>query len=333
MTKIGIILGSTRPGRRGEQVARWVHDLAAQRGDAEFEVVDLLDHPLPHLDASTPASMSPGPHEQEHTRAWAETVASFDGFVIVTPEYNHSLPGVLKNALDHVYYEWNNKAVGFVSYGGAGGARAVEQLRLVCGALHMADVAMQVVLPLATEFENFTTLKPGDYAVTTLGTMLDHVVAWSTALAPLRATSDQRETDEAAIRRQIAGIVEDIGAKDLDGLMRHYAADVVSFDVEPPLQHVGIDAKLKNWANAFTFFREVDYEVRDLTLTVGDDVAFGHCFGRLSGTLGDGSATSGMWVRATFCFRKIDGDWLIAHDQASVPFDIRSGRGVVDLEP
>jgi ketosteroid isomerase-like protein len=136
-----------------------------------------------------------------------------------------------------------------------------------------------------------------------------------------------------AIRQQIGKIVEGIRAKDLDALRRVYAADVVSFDVEPPLQHVGIDAKLKNWANAFTFFREVDYEVRDLTLTVGDDVAFGHCFGRLSGTLGDGSATSGMWVRATFCFRKIDGDWLIAHDQASVPFDIRSGRGVVDLEP
>jgi ketosteroid isomerase-like protein len=136
-----------------------------------------------------------------------------------------------------------------------------------------------------------------------------------------------------AIRQQIGKIVEGIRAKDLDALRRVYAADVVSFDVEPPLQHVGIDAKLKNWANAFTFFREVDYEVRDLILTVGDDVAFGHCFGRLSGTLGDGTATSGMWVRATFCFRKIDGDWLIAHDQASVPFDIRSGRGVVDLEP
>jgi len=140
-------------------------------------------------------------------------------------------------------------------------------------------------------------------------------------------------TAHEAIRQQIGKIVEGIRAKDLDTLRRVYAADVVSFDVEPPLQHVGIDAKLKNWANAFTFFREVDYEVRDLTLTVGDDVAFGHCFGRLSGTLGDGTATSGMWVRATFCFRKIDGDWLIVHDQASVPFDIRSGRGVVDLEP
>ncbi|MCO5991589.1 nuclear transport factor 2 family protein [Actinoallomurus spadix] len=143
----------------------------------------------------------------------------------------------------------------------------------------------------------------------------------------------QREMDEAEIRRRVVEIVEGIRAKDLDALKRLYAPDVVSFDVEPPLQHAGIAAKLKNWATAFTFFEDVDYEVRDLTLTVGDEVAFGHGFGRLSGTLKNGTATNGMWVRATFCFRKIDGDWLIAHDQVSVPFDIASGRGVTDLEP
>jgi ketosteroid isomerase-like protein len=143
----------------------------------------------------------------------------------------------------------------------------------------------------------------------------------------------EREVDEAEIRRQIEGIVEGIGAKDLEALRRVYAPDVVSFDVEPPLQHVGIEAKLANWTRAFTFFQEVSYEVRDLSLTVGDEVAFGHCFGRLSGTLGNGTATNGMWVRATFCFRKVDGTWLIAHDQASVPFDIATGKGVTDLEP
>ncbi len=143
----------------------------------------------------------------------------------------------------------------------------------------------------------------------------------------------QREVDEAKIGQQVDKIVEGIRAKDLEGLRQLYATDVVSFDVEPPLQHVGIEAKLKNWAKAFTFFQDVAYEVRDLALTVGDDVAFGHCFGRLSGTLKNGTATSGIWVRATFCFRKIDGNWLIAHDQASVPFDIASGKGVADLEP
>ncbi|MCT9929952.1 nuclear transport factor 2 family protein [Planotetraspora sp. A-T 1434] len=142
-----------------------------------------------------------------------------------------------------------------------------------------------------------------------------------------------REVDEAKIKQQVEKSVEGIRAKDLEGLRQLYATDVVSFDVEPPLQHVGIEAKLENWKKAFTLFQDVNYELRDLTLTVGDDVAFGHGFGRLSGTLKNGTATSGMWVRATFCFRKTDGQWLIAHDQASVPFDIESGKGVADLEP
>src|ERR1043166_9427459 len=138
----------------------------------------------------------------------------------------------------------------------------------------------------------------------------------------------QREEDEARIRQQVDKIVAGIPAKDLEGLRRLDAPDVVSFDVEPPLQHVGIEAKLKNWARAFMFFQDVDYEVRDLTVTAGEDVAFGHAFGRLSGTLEDGTATSGIWVRGTFCFRKFDRNWLIVHDQASVPFDMASGKGV-----
>lgn len=142
-----------------------------------------------------------------------------------------------------------------------------------------------------------------------------------------------REVAEAEIRQQIGKLVDGIRAKDLEGTRRLYAPDVVSFDVEPPLQHVGVEAKMKNWANAFTFFQEVTYEVRDLAVTMGDDVAFGHCFGRLSGTLMNGTATSGMWVRATFCFQKIDGNWLVVHDHVSVPFDIASGKGVTDLEP
>ena len=143
----------------------------------------------------------------------------------------------------------------------------------------------------------------------------------------------RREEDEARIKQQVGELVAGIRAKDLEALRRLYATDVVSFDVEPPLQHVGVEAKLKNWAKVFTFFRDVDYEVRDLSVTVGDDVAFGHAFGRLSGTLQDGTATSGMWVRGTFCFQKLGGNWLIVHDQASVPFDIATGQGVTDLEP
>ena len=143
----------------------------------------------------------------------------------------------------------------------------------------------------------------------------------------------QRETDEAEIRQQLGRIIEGIRAKDVDMLKRIYATDVVSFDVEPPLQHVGIDAKMANWAKVFSFFDEVNYELRNLAVTVGGDVAFGHGFGRISGTLRNGTATSGMWVRGTFCFQKRDGNWLIVHDQASVPFDMATGKGVTDLEP
>jgi NAD(P)H-dependent FMN reductase len=192
MTHIGIILGSTRPNRNGEQVAEWVLDIASRRIDAIFELVDLRDYPLPHLDEPLPPSL--GQYKNDHTKEWADKIASFDGFVIVTPEYNHSTSGVLKNAIDYLYGEWNNKAVGFVSYGAAGGARAAEHLRLVAGELQMADVRQQVVLSLATEFENFRVFKPGNYNVAALNTLLDQVVAWSTALAPLRATV----TDAAA---------------------------------------------------------------------------------------------------------------------------------------
>jgi NAD(P)H-dependent FMN reductase len=184
MTRIGIILGSTRPNRNGEQVAKWVYDIAAQRTDAEFELVDLRDYPLPHLDEPLPPSM--GQYQNDHTKDWAAKIASFDGFVFVTPEYNHSTSGVLKNAIDYLYAEWNNKAAGFVSYGAVGGARAAEHLRLVAGELQMADVRQQVALSLLTEFENFSVFKPGDYNRAALDTLLDQVIAWSTALAPLR---------------------------------------------------------------------------------------------------------------------------------------------------
>jgi NAD(P)H-dependent FMN reductase len=184
MTKIGIILGSTRPGRNGEGVAKWVLEVASRRTDAEFELVDLLDYKLPHLDEGLPPSM--GQYSQPHTIEWANKIASFDGFVMVTPEYNHSTSSALKNAIDFLYSEWNNKAVGFVSYGALGGARAVEHLRLIAGELQMADVRAQVALSLFTDFENFSELSPTDYQTQALNTMLDQLVAWSKALAPLR---------------------------------------------------------------------------------------------------------------------------------------------------
>jgi ketosteroid isomerase-like protein len=140
--------------------------------------------------------------------------------------------------------------------------------------------------------------------------------------------------DEVGIRRLIDKMAAAIRAMDLEGLKACFAPDMVSFDVGgPPLQTVGAGAKLKNWEMAFTVFqRPIGYEIRDLTITVGDGVAFGHSFNRFSGTLEDGGGF-GPWVRYTAGFRKIDGNWFIAHDQVSVPVDFGSGRALLDLEP
>ena len=184
MTRIGIILGSTRPNRNGEQVAKWVLENATRRDDAEFELVDLRDYPLPHLDEPMPPSM--GQYQQEHTKQWATKIGSFDGFVIVTPEYNHGTSGVLKNAIDYLYAEWNNKAAAFVSYGSAGGVRAVEHLRLIVGELQMADVRQQVQFSLFHDFESFSTFVPGPQHAAMAAVLFDQVVAWAEALQPLR---------------------------------------------------------------------------------------------------------------------------------------------------
>lgn len=184
MLRIGIIIGSTRPGRKAEAVARWVHDLASARTDAIFELVDLLAFNLPLLDEPIPPSR--GQYAHDHTKAWAAAIASFDGFVFVTPEYNHGTSGALKNAIDYLYREWNHKAAGFVGYGSAGGVRAVENLRLIMGELMVADVRAQVALSLAADWENFTTFNPLKAHQRSVTAMLDQVIAWSRALAPLR---------------------------------------------------------------------------------------------------------------------------------------------------
>lgn len=184
MTKIAIILGSTRPGRNGEAVAQWVLEQSNTRTDADFELVDLRDHPLPFLDEAIPASM--GHYSEAHTQAWAALIETYDGFIFVTPEYNHGTSGVLKNALDYLYAEWNNKSAGFVSYGSAGGVRAVEQLRLVMGELQIADVRQQVQFTLAHDFENYSRFAPGPQHAGQMSVLFDQVVSWSRALRAVR---------------------------------------------------------------------------------------------------------------------------------------------------
>ena len=184
MIRVGIIIGSTRPGRKAEPVAQWVQTLAQTRSDATFELVDLKDYNLPLLDEEVPPSM--GQYSQEHTKVWAAKIATYDAFVFVTPEYNHSTSGALKNAIDFIYREWNNKAAGFVSYGSAGGARAVEHLRLIMAELQIADVRTHVMFSLFTDFEQFTTFKPDARHEKTLSTMLDQLVPWGEALKTVR---------------------------------------------------------------------------------------------------------------------------------------------------
>jgi NAD(P)H-dependent FMN reductase len=184
MLKLAIISGSTRPGRVGESVARWVYDLAKTRTDAAFELVDVAAFDLPLLDEPVPPSQ--GRYSKEHTKRWAAKVASFDGYVFVTPEYNHGPPGALKNAIDFLYAEWNNKAAGFVGYGSAGGTRAVEHLRLIMAEVQVATVRNQVALSLFTDFENFTTFRPDPRHQKSLGGVLDQLVAWAGAMKTLR---------------------------------------------------------------------------------------------------------------------------------------------------
>lgn len=184
MIRLAIIIGSTRPGRKADAVAQWVNGIAKKRSDAEVELVDVQDFNLPLLDEPVPPAM--GQYSKPYTKVWADKIGSFDAFIFVTPEYNHGTSAALKNAIDYLYREWNNKAAGFVGYGSAGGVRAVEHLRLVMGELQVADVRAQVMLSLYTDFENFSTFKPAPHHEKSVEAMLDQLVSWGTALQNVR---------------------------------------------------------------------------------------------------------------------------------------------------
>jgi uncharacterized protein (TIGR02246 family) len=144
----------------------------------------------------------------------------------------------------------------------------------------------------------------------------------------------QHATGEAEIRQLFDKLAEAIRAADLDGVMPIYAPDIVTFDVQSPLRRFGAEGKRKNWVDVFTLFQApLNCEIRDLTITVNDDMAFAYSLNRISGTLENGNASNGFWVRSTACLRKIDGNWLIVHDHASAPLDIESRRAALDLEP
>ena len=180
MTKlnIGIILGSTREGRVSPQVGTWVKELADKRGDANYTIIDIAEYKLPLL--GEPGGDASG------AAGWSKAISAQDGFVFIVQEYNHSITGALKNALDYLRDDWNNKAAGIVSYGSVGGARATEHLRGILGELLVADVRVHPALSLFTDFENGTVFKPAAVQVDSVNQMLDQVIPWSTALKTIR---------------------------------------------------------------------------------------------------------------------------------------------------
>lgn len=191
MTRIAVILGSTRQGRFGEKPARWIFDELKKRKDIEAEFLDLRDYQMPFYDFPASPAWMQGEYGNEATRAWRKKIGEADGFIIVAPEYNRGYSGELKNALDHVYGEWNNKPVAFVSYGSVGGGRSVEQLRLVAIELQMAPIRQGVHIQwdlYATMMNDQAPVDPARFAPVqqSADTMLDQLVWWTDALKVAR---------------------------------------------------------------------------------------------------------------------------------------------------
>lgn len=186
MIRIGVIIGSTRPNRKGKCVGDWAFQEAKKRNDAEFELVDIIDYGLPLLDE--PELPATGKYSKEHTKKWASKISSLDAFIFVTPEYNHSTSGALKNAIDFLYNEWTNKAAGFVGYGAEGGSRAVEHLRQIMATLQVADVRAQISLKLNSDFEN-NSVKASEHNTKTLNQLIDQLISWGEALKTTRNKS------------------------------------------------------------------------------------------------------------------------------------------------
>ena len=185
--KIAIIISTTRAARFGHKPAQWVKDIAAERKDLETEIVDLRDFPMPFFDEV--ASNAWAPSTNEVAQRWQKKIAGFDGYIFVTAEYNHGIPAVLKNALDYAYPEWNKKAAAFVGYGAVGGARAVEQLRLVAAELQLATIRAGVYIQGAdfmAVWQQGKELKEITYLEKGVTDMLDQLTWWTKALKSAR---------------------------------------------------------------------------------------------------------------------------------------------------
>lgn len=189
--KVQVIMGSTREGRYGDKPAHWIFDKLKEKEEIEAELIDLRDWPLPFFNEPVSPSMAKEGYENDLAKKWAAKVAEADAYIIVTPEYNHGYPAVLKNALDWVYYQWNKKPVSFVSYGSVGGARSIEQLRGVVAELQMASMREAVHISgdvyMATMKEsvpvNPELFKPVEQKA---NNMIDQLMWWGNALKAAR---------------------------------------------------------------------------------------------------------------------------------------------------
>jgi NAD(P)H-dependent FMN reductase len=195
---VAVIVGSTRPNRFAEAPARWIIERLQEHPGVEARLLDLRDHRLPYFEETViPAARGDDQFEHEAVRRWSEAIDGSDAFVIVSPEYNHGYPGVLKNAIDYLYREWNRKPVAFVGYGGVGGARVIQQLRQVAVELQMVPVRTAVHLPLPPLIAH---INGGDVREelakenARADQMLDDLLWWAQAL------KHQREASLAAVR-------------------------------------------------------------------------------------------------------------------------------------
>jgi uncharacterized protein (TIGR02246 family) len=237
--RVGVLVGSTRPARRARAVAEWIC-AGPEAGELALDltVVDLEEVGLPMLAEPDPPAF--GRYALEHTKAWAELVAGFDAYVLVSPEYNHSTTAVLKNALDHLYAEWQDKAVAFAGYGTGGGVRAVEHLRGITAELGMAGVGPQVALDLFEDFDDQGRCRPRARQEEARRRMLTGLARWGRSLRGLRSTPDTLDGERprlhspaenaeasAAVERLIETLQAGGETVDADEYDRMFAADIL----------------------------------------------------------------------------------------------------------
>ena len=186
-SRIGVIVSSTRSRRFADIPAQWLWQIVSKRDDAEFELIDLRDYPMPFFEEK----LSPmhGPPENEAALRWGAKIANLDGYIFITAEYNHGVTAVLKNALDYAYMEYNRKPAAFVGYGGAGGARAIEQLRLVLAELQVASLKHTVHIGAGEKIgiaRQGKSMADYPYLADSTAPMLNEIVWWSDALKAAR---------------------------------------------------------------------------------------------------------------------------------------------------